>query len=84
MTRAANVICNSDCVTEGLTSWVTQSELQITLAPEAASFSALQAVAPAGNGHLCVELQQQACTDGSGAGVHGSRCASKDSVEFAR
>ena len=29
----------------------------------------MQAVAPSTHGHLCVELQQQACPDGSGAGV---------------
>ena len=50
-------------------SWVSQSDLQITFVSEAASFSALQAVAPATGGHLCVELRQQDCPDGSGSGV---------------
>ncbi|CAE7868876.1 unnamed protein product [Symbiodinium microadriaticum] len=52
-----------------ITAWVSQSLLQVTLIPDAASFSAVQAVAPSTHGHLCVELQQQACPDGSGAGV---------------
>ena len=54
-------------------SWVSQSELQITFMSEVASFSALQAVAPGSGGHLCVELRQEACPDGSGPGVIDGR-----------
>ena len=50
-------------------SWVSQSGLQIRYTPEVASFSALLAVAPGSGGHLCVELRQEACPDGSGSGV---------------
>ena len=52
-----------------VSSWSMQSELHVTSMPAAPSFSTLEPVAPAGGGHLCVELHQQPCTDGSGAAV---------------
>ena len=52
-----------------ISAWVSQTLLQVTFVSEAASFSAVQAVPPSTNGHLYVDLRQQACPDGSGAGV---------------